>query len=209
MRKTLLPMILQLFADDPAETGAAAGGEGTTPHNAEPPQIDYDKIADIVAGKQKIAEDTVLKSYFKQQGLSKEDAEQAMLAFKEKQKENTPDVNALQTQITQAQNMAMQANIERDGFVIGTELGLDVKTIPYVMKLADTSAVVADGKINQDKLKEAINAVLEDVPALKSTNKTDDGKGFVQVGAPGQGSSAAQQGNNTPQPPKKRWNSWN
>ena len=202
-----LPMNLQLFADDPADSGTAAGGEGTPPQNTEPPQIDYDKIADLVAGKQKVAEDNVLKSYFKQQGLSKEDAEQAMLTFKEKQKAQTPDIAALQTQISQAKSIALQANIEREGMVVGLELGLDVKTIPYVMKLVDTSTCVVDGKIASDKLKEAINTVLEDVPALKGEERGEENRGFLQVGAPNQGSTTPTQ--NSPQTPKKRWNRWN
>ena len=34
------------------------------------PEFDYDKLASLIAGKQTVTEDTVLKSYFKQQGLS-------------------------------------------------------------------------------------------------------------------------------------------
>lgn len=47
-------------------------------------------------------------------------------------------------------------------------LGLDAKTIPYVLKMADFSqAVGEDGKINEETLKNAVNKVLEDIPALK------------------------------------------
>lgn len=48
------------------------------------------------------------------------------------------------------------------------ELGIDAKTIPYVLKMADLSQVVGqDGKINDEILKAALNKVLEDVPGLK------------------------------------------
>ena len=63
-----------------ADTGTgsgSAGGQDTSSQtqSASTPEIDYDKIASIVEGKQKIAEDTVLKNYFKQQGLSGEEME--------------------------------------------------------------------------------------------------------------------------------------
>ena len=91
------------------------------------------------------------------------------------------------------------------------EMGLDVKTIPYVMKLADTSAVVVEGKVDADKLKEAVNKVLEDVPALKQGKTEEQSKGFVQVGAGQAGvqTNTTGQQSNTPVTPSKRWNRFN
>ena len=40
-------------------------------------QIDYEKLAQIVTGKQQATEDSVLKGYFKQQGLRQEEMTQA------------------------------------------------------------------------------------------------------------------------------------
>ena len=42
------------------------------------PEFDYEKLASIITGKQSVTEDTVLKNYFKQQGLSKEEIETAI-----------------------------------------------------------------------------------------------------------------------------------
>lgn len=61
-------------------------------------------------------------------------------------------------------------------------LGIDAKTIPYVLKMADLSQVMGqDGKINDEAMKQALNKVLEDVPALKP--QAAGSTGFVQVGA--------------------------
>ena len=109
------------------------------PANQQPPAFDYEKLASIVAGKQNVAEDTVLKNYFKQQGLSQEEAEKAIASFKEEKVKNTPDVTALQNQIAQEKAQAQKAQIEKDAVLTALSLGLDAKTIPYVLKLADLS----------------------------------------------------------------------
>ena len=46
-------------------------------------EIDYDKIADILDGRQKANEDSVLKGYFKQQGLTGDEVAAAIKAFKD------------------------------------------------------------------------------------------------------------------------------
>ena len=52
-----------------------------------------------------------MRGYFKQQGLSKEQMEQAIAAFKQQQEANQPDVAALQSQVTQAQSATQQAQL--------------------------------------------------------------------------------------------------
>lgn len=65
-------------------------------------QFDYEKLAGLIAGKTSVTEDTVLKSYFKQQGLSQEEMNQAIQAFKAQKAASQPDVGALQSQAAQA-----------------------------------------------------------------------------------------------------------
>lgn len=186
IKRNLLPMRLQFFAE-----GDGASGQGD-PNNQQtqqqnqqgtPPAFDYDKLASIIAGKQTVTEDTILKNYFKQQGLSQEEATQAMQAFKAEKAKNNPDVTAIQTQLTQAQALAEKAEIERLATVEAVGLGIDVKTLPYVLKMADLSSVKGqDGKVNQEAVKTALNKVLEDVPQLKPV--TGAGQGF-QIGGNG------------------------
>ena len=47
------------------------------------PMIDYDKIQQMLDGTLAAKEDTALKAYFKQQGLSQQEVEQAISAFKQ------------------------------------------------------------------------------------------------------------------------------
>lgn len=64
-------MNLQFFASDPAG-GSESGKEPQNQQQNAQAQaftFDYEKLASIVAGKQTVTEDTVLKNYFKQQGL--------------------------------------------------------------------------------------------------------------------------------------------
>jgi len=188
--RNLYPLNLQFFAEGGAVNGAGGDGagagtgaaQGQGQQETQTPEIDYQKIADLVNGKLSVTEDTVLKSYFKQQGLTPEEASQAIAAFKEQKAATQPNVEALQQQTTLAQNQARQALIERDAFMLSGELGIDLKTMPYVLKMADISAVVGeDGKVNQDKLKEALNKVLEDIPQLKPNTDVQQ-SGFRQIG---------------------------
>ena len=180
-----------MYEAEGGQGGAAATGTGGSPaqqpgaaQQPATPAIDYDKIAQLVAGKQTATEDSVLKGYFKQQGLSQEEMNQAIATFKQQKAANQPDVNVIQTQLEKAQAAAQKATIENAATMAAIGLGLDVKSIPYVLKMADLSQVMGqDGKINDETMKNALNKVLEDVPALKP--QTQQTTGFVQVGATG------------------------
>ena len=169
--RDMLPMNLQLFA----EPAGGAGGEGgaqtqqqgaQASQQAASPIIDYAKIQQMLEGTLAAKEDTALKAYFKQQGLSQEEMDQAIAAFKQQKAASQPDVAALQQQATQAQALAQQAQMQAAATMAAVSLGIDAKTIPYVLKMADLSQVMGqDGKINDEALKAALNKVLEDVPA--------------------------------------------
>ena len=195
---------------------AGGTGEPTTQQNqnSQPgaaPAIDYGKIQQMLDGTLAAKEDTALKAYFKQQGLSQQEVEQAIATFKAEKAKNQPDVGALQTQVTQAQAAAQQAQIRAAATMEAVALGIDAKTIPYVLKLADLGQVVGeDGKINEETLKAVLNKVLDDVPGLKV--QAAGTTGFVQVGASSgnTGAGQAQQATQTQTSvPTKRWNRWN
>ena len=198
------------------QQGAGAAGEPAAQQNQAGQQtgqqaIDYGKIQQMLDGTLRAKEDTALKAYFKQQGLSQEEAEQAIAAFEQQKAANTPDVGAMQAQVTQAQAAVQQAQIESAAVMAAVGLGIDAKTIPYVIKMADLSQVVGqDGKINEETMKTALSKVLEDVPGLKP--QTAGTTGFVQVGAASSnaGAGQAQQATQTQASvPTKRWNRWN
>lgn len=187
-----MPMRLQFFA----QPDGAGGGSGTNEPGSTNPepnnqnqnsqsgtQIDYDKIQQMLNGTLKAKEDTALKAYFKQQGLSQEEVEQAINTFKQQKAANTPDVNAMQTQLTQAQDAMQKAQIENAAIMQAVQFGIDSKKIPFVLKLADLSEVVdKEGKINDETLKAQLNKVLEALPELKPQANQQTG---FQIGASG------------------------
>ena len=215
-----LPMNLQTFAEggtgDGNPAGSTGSGKGTQTAGKQTQQFDYEKLDSLIAGKQTVTEESVLRGYFKQQGLSKEQMEQAIASFKQQQAANQPDVAGMQNQITEAQaqlaasQKAVQAaQVESAATMMAVSLGIEAKTIPYILKMADLSQVMGeDGKINEESLKTAVNKVLEDVPALKP--QADGKTGITQIGTGGNPAQHPQQTTtNQPTVPTKRWNRWN
>jgi hypothetical protein len=209
MTNTRIPLNIQLFAE---------GGEGNDDGGTQQQQqdgngginIDYEKIADILAGKQSITEEKVLSGYFKQQGLSGDEMKQAISAFKEQKAKNTPDVAQLQNTINSERSARLLAEINQSATLEAIKQGVDVKTIPHLLKLADFKDVAdKDGNINAEKLSSAIKTVLDDIPALKNSAQNDGNNSGVQkIGGDGSGgSNDGQPKNNTV--PTKKWNRFN
>lgn len=169
------------------------GGTGQQAGTGQP-AVDYAKIQQMLEGTLKAKEDTALKAYFKQQGLTEEEVSRAIADFKNQKAQNQPDIQAVQGQLTDAKNQlaqaqaaAQQAQLESAAVMMAASLGMDAKIIPYVLKMADLSKTMGqDGKINEETMKTALNQVLEDVPALKPKEKGSEG--FIRLGAAGPGS---------------------
>ena len=104
-----VPMKLQFFAEGEEGSKANNPQQQDTP---QAPEFDYEKLASLINGKQSVTEDTVLKSYFKQQGLSKDEMDSAIAAFKKQKAESTPDIAQLQADKTKAEQQALKAVIE-------------------------------------------------------------------------------------------------
>lgn len=175
------------------------------PQGNPAPAFDYDKLASLINGKQSVTEDTVLKSYFKEQGLSADEMKQAIGAFKEQKAKNTPDIAKIQSEVESANNAKLTAEVNQSATLEAVKQGVDVASIPYVLKMADFSAVTADGKINTEKLTEAVKKVLDDVPALKKT--ADNSAGVQKIGGDGNGTSDGTKANSSV--PTKKWNRFN
>lgn len=176
-----------------------------TPQGNPAPAFDYDKLASLITGKQNVTEDTVLKSYFKEQGLSADEMKQAIGAFKEQKAKNTPDIAKMQSDVENADKAKLIAEVNQSATLEAVKQGVDVASIPYVLKMADFSAVTADGKINTEKLTEAVKKVLDDVPALKKT--ADNSAGVQKIGGDGNGASDGTKQNSSV--PTKKWNRFN
>lgn len=145
--------------------------------------IDYDKIANILDGRMKATEDSVLKGYFKEQGLTGEEMAQAINMFKADKASKTPDIESLNAQIAEANKRALNAELELKATGIATELGVSAAKVPYLLKMADTTKATKDGKIDKAKLKESLEAVLNDVPELKGQVQDSNNFGSFRIGA--------------------------
>ena len=193
MRKTL-PINLQFFAeggDGNGDQNAGSNNNGQAgqqrdQNNQQAAGVDYDRLQEMINTATAKKENAVIKDYFMQQGLSENELHQAIAAFKqnkEQQASEQQNVNAnLQNEVTAAKQLAEQAQVELTATKVAVELGINVKTLQYVLKMADFSkAKDADGKISEDNIKASLEQVLKDVPALKPS--TENNSGF-QIGAP-------------------------
>ena len=157
--------------------------------------IDYDKIQKIIDGRNEKTEDSILKSYFQKQGLSEEEMVSAINNFKvqkaEQSKMQDENVINLQNQNAKLQSQVLKMKIEQSATQDALTLGIDAKTIPYLIKLADMSNVTnANGEINNDEITKALNKVLEDLPQLKPQNNQN--QGFQKIGADNSGNQGGQ-----------------
>lgn len=175
-----------------SDGGGGTGGNGQEPQGApagdqraQAPGVDYGKIQKMLEGTLSAKEDTALKAYFKEQGLSQEEMSQAIAAYKEEKAKNTPDVAAIRQEAERARREALNARMEKEALLLGAELGVDLKTMPYVIKMADLKDAAEDGNINGEKLKEALGKVLEDVPQLKAAPSKEGQSGGFRFGTPG------------------------
>lgn len=167
------------------ETGAPQENQ-VTPQETP---IDYDKLASIIDGKIKVTEESVLKGYMKQQGLTGDELTQAIDAFKADRASKQPNFDELNKQIAEkddalleAQSRALFAETKMEAMAMAGELGVDAKVIPFLLNSADISNVIVDGEISKEKLMESLNEVLKDIPQLKVENKRDEKVGF-KIGA--------------------------
>ena len=197
--------------------GAAQGTQGTdgAQGSAQGVTVDYDKIQKMLDGTLKAKEETALKSYFKQQGLTQEQVAEAIKDFKAKQAASAPDVNGLTAQVqaandkaAQAEAKARQADIQLAAYGMADELGVSIQTMGYMLRLADLSGAMDDkGAVKADTLKAALEKVLTDLPQLKPTAEASTGF------RPSVGAHGGAQGGQAEQPkktvPTKRWNRFN
>ena len=177
-----------------------------TPQGNTAPAFDYDKLASLITGKQSVTEDTVLKSYFKEQGLSADEMKQAIGAFKEQKAKNTPDIAKMQSEVESANNAKLTAEVNQSATLEAVKQGVDIATVPYVLKIADFSKAVTDGKVNAEKLTEAVKKVLDDIPALKG-KPAENGTGVKKIGGDGNGTSDGTKPKANV--PTKKWNRFN
>jgi len=172
----------------------------------EQPTIDEDEVNRIAENRTARAERAAIKDYFKQQGLSEAEAQEAFENFKAKKAEakeaEMQDVNSLRSKVEkyeQAESEAMRiANrrlIRADAKVMAVTLNIKPERIEHAIRLADLSGVDVDDKGNVDgeMLREALEKVVEEIPELLIASKTDEENkpGFKLGGSGGKSTTSA------------------
>ena len=199
----MIPMNLQLFAEDGGSDGNDNGGKAGGGSDGKDGKGDNggnsgsavtftaDQLAEIsrmLAGGAEAKENKTLKSYFQQQGMTEAEVAEAIKAYKAQRDASKPDVEGMKAQLRESQSAVQASQIREKAYEMCDEIGVNVKTMSYILKLADLQDVTdKDGKVDAEKVKAAVNKVLEDVPQLKPAKKNT--AGFRQIGGDGDGGS--------------------
>lgn len=202
-----IPMDLKFFApdgggagqDNAGDKGGGSGGKGSSGSDDNGSSgkggsgvtFTAEQLAEIsrmLAGGAEAKENKTLQSYFKQQGMTEEEVAEAIKAYKAQRDASKSDVEGMTKKLSEAQSAVQKAAIREEAYKMCDEIGVNVKTMGYILKMADfKEAVGKDGKIDAEKVKAAVNQVIEDVPQLKPAAKNQGG--FRQIGGDGDGSS--------------------
>lgn len=180
MAKLLFSLDIQLFAEgDGAGTGGE-GGEGSGSSTAgasgtqSTAQIDYEQLADVISRRTSGTEDKVLQGYFKQQGLSSEQAAEAIRQYKESQKQKRDDeVNRVRNMEQENARLKLQiqnADIDKEITTLATKEGISAEKLPFLLKMVEREGIIdQEGKLQSDKAKAALETVLKAFPEFKGS----------------------------------------
>lgn len=159
--------------------------EGAPAPAQQPAAPNYDELFTRLDSILEKRSEGLAKSALKDNGIDESEIADIVRAYREqKQTKATEQANAL-TQanetIATLQKQIAEKTIDDALTAAALELGIDAKQLPYVARLASRDGILgADNQPDAEKVKAAINQVLEDVPALKAS--ATGNKGFVPVG---------------------------
>ncbi len=186
MKKFLrFPLDIQTF-------GEGEGGNGTPEgagQAASAMQIDYEKIAEVVSKRSAGTEDKVLQGFFKQQGLTQEEATKAISEYKQaqatKKQEEQDRIANMQQENAALKAQILNADIDKKVAELANTMGIQSGKVPFLCKLIDrTNAADNDGKLVENNIKSSIESVVKEFPDFKSTVQSG---GFQQIGGGSQG----------------------
>lgn len=144
----------------------------------------FDKLDNILSKRS----EGLAKSALKDNGLEDEEIKTALSEYRARKAQQAQEIqNNLATLTSENQALKaqiLQGKIESAAARQALGLGLEAKSVSYLVKMADLQDAVNDeGEIDEEKVKSAIEKVLEDVPGLKPS--ATQNTGFVKVGAQG------------------------
>ena len=187
----LFKLNLQLFAEPGGEgTGGGAGNEPGAQGVAQQTEtIDYGKIEEIINKRSSKTQDNVLIGYLKQQGLSGEELDQAVANYKNQKQQDAirakQEQENMKLENQKLKEQILNSNIDSKLASLAATEGINADKIPFLSKLIDRNGLADDkGNVLEDKVKEAMNAVVKAFPDFKGNNQQSD-NGFQQIGGGG------------------------
>jgi len=190
-----LQLLAEPAAGDPG-SGSTPPAAPATPPAAQPtPPASVTFTADQLTEIDRITTEraarvnqSALKSYFQGQGMTEEQAAEAIKVYKETNKSKlTPEaqaqIEAANTKAAEAMSQANTILIKADATIQAATLQIRADRMETVMSMADFKAVkVTDGKVDAAAVKTALEAVLAKFPEWKTTTDPNSTPGF-KVGA--------------------------
>ncbi len=174
--KLRFPSNIQCFAEGGNGDGAgdSSGAAGVASQTTTAPQIDYEKLAGVVSKRAAGTEDKVLQGYFKQQGLTSEQAIEAINQYKlaqtTKQQEEAQRIQKMQQENEQLKAQIQNSMIDQTMTTLAQSEGVAAEKLPFVLKLIERKDLMGkDGKIADDKAKAALKTVLDAFPDFKGS----------------------------------------
>ena len=129
----------------------------------------------------------IVKNILKENGLDDDGVKDVLASYLDSKKAKKTEVETelanlrktnaeLNTKIKASEKNALVAKQAR-------ELGIAESNLKFVTKLADFTNIEKDGQYDEEAIKSALEAVINEVPAFKTEKKSDNNDaGFVKVG---------------------------
>lgn len=183
------PLNIQLFAN-PGNDGGD-GGDGANPTvTTDPSQLnfDYDKLAEAIAKRNASHETAVLKGMLKEQGLTKEEVDEAVKQYKQNQankaKEEQKRIDDILAENQRYKEAEIAKQVNDEASKIAKELGVRDDRVETLIALCDRSKFTDDkGAIIKEEMKKELEAKLNTVPEFKNKKQVtiQSVKGSSQV----------------------------
>lgn len=178
--------------DNNQNTAVATGANATVQPQAQNQNVasntnvNYDEVfkkLDSILDKRS---EGIAKSALKDNGYEDEEMKDILSQYRASKQAKINETDNTISTLTKERDEAIKSlqkeRLNNEALKQARELNVDDKTIPYLIKLADFSNINDDkGVISGDKVKEALNKVLNDVPSLKKSE--EKGTVGVTVGA--------------------------
>ncbi|MFR1686497.1 MAG: hypothetical protein ACLSVX_04935, partial [Massilimicrobiota timonensis] len=159
------PLNIQLFADPGNDGGDGGDGANPTVINTDPSQLnfDYDKLAEAIAKRNASHETAVLKGMLKEQGLTKEEVDEAVKQYRQNQankaKEEQKKIDDILAENKRYKEAEIAKHVNDEASKIAKEIGVRDDRIETLIALCDRSKFTDDkGVVSKEEMKKELEA---------------------------------------------------